>query len=329
MLILYRNGTFTSVREHSVDVHRNTVASLRTKGFTVVELLVVIAIIGILLALLLPAVQAARGAALRLGCGNNLRQLGIATNNYISAHERFPFNSHGFNPQVTLLPFLQHDVIYDQLNFINSGDFISPHTTVAQTKVAEFICPAFTGYGHALLDFEPLRHAAPQSYPLCSGEGTAGIGDWNGLYGRGMSSAIKVGEVTDGLSRTAIMSEWIPSFEGANKRYVTRMVKAPVANLDELIPLCSRAPLTLQYPAGTNWTGFFTQTWYDHYRTPNQLPSCLGLGVPLGSPDRTYPAQSYHPGGVHVLFCDGAVTWYSDSVDLAVWRTLASMNRGD
>jgi len=113
-------------------IHRRTLPRPR-RGFTLIELLVVIAIIGVLIALLLPAVQAAREAARRAQCTNNMKQLGLAVHNYVSSHGAFPasYNSQAISnlpggpwttwgshsPQSLLLPFLEQDPIYDALNF--------------------------------------------------------------------------------------------------------------------------------------------------------------------------------------------------------------------
>ena len=96
----------------------------RQRGFTLVELLVVIAIIGILVALLLPAVQAAREAARRMQCGNNLKQLGLAMHNYESAHGKLPFgwNTHGTLWSAMILPFIEHLL----LDGMHDGYFFKP-----------------------------------------------------------------------------------------------------------------------------------------------------------------------------------------------------------
>src|SRR5690348_13363141 len=130
----------------------------RAPGFTLIELLVVIAIIGVLIALLLPAVQAAREAARRAQCTNNLKQLGLALHNYESANGCFPpagkaitltsppaviFPDMGFSAQARLLSYLEGGSQYNALNFAYEyNDAGGGNFTGASTVVAIFICPS-------------------------------------------------------------------------------------------------------------------------------------------------------------------------------------------
>ena len=92
-------------------------------GFTLVELLVVIAIIGVLVALLLPAVQAAREAARRMSCSNNVKQLSLSLHNYENVHRKFPFgwNTHGTLWSAMILPFIEKSNLYGTLQFAGCG----------------------------------------------------------------------------------------------------------------------------------------------------------------------------------------------------------------
>src|SRR5436309_1859029 len=134
---------------------------MRRTGFTLIELLVVIAIIGVLVALLLPAVQAAREAARRVQCTNNLKQIGLALHNYISVNDTVPpaaldtriyagttIANGGFSAQARLLPYLEQTPLYNAANFslnaINNAPGTWSNVTVISTRLAGFLCPSET-----------------------------------------------------------------------------------------------------------------------------------------------------------------------------------------
>src|SRR4051812_37432063 len=151
----------------------------RRQGFTLIEALVVIAIIGVLLALLLPAVQMAREAARRAQCRNNLKQIGLALQNYHEVARCFPpgrlcnFNVPGegrcYSAYAHLLPYLDQGHVYDQVNFLLSPEQgasspgVPENTTVLNLSVAVLLCPS---------DWAGIKlqgDAGVHSYPLCTG----------------------------------------------------------------------------------------------------------------------------------------------------------------
>ena len=210
----------------------------RSLAFTLVELLVVIAIIGILVALLLPAVQAARGAAQRMHCVNNLRQLGLALHNYDSATGTFPIGSevraddsnpffedlaysNGFS---LLLPYLEEEPLRDQYEYDLPWHFQDPE--LAQARIGLFLCPSNASKDNPTEEKVILVIGSLLGSPFASGNGLMGLTDYVLSKGandgfcktpemidaseRGMFEyRVGVGskDITDGLSRTLAIGE--------------------------------------------------------------------------------------------------------------------------
>jgi len=203
--------------------------STTRRGFTLIELLVVIAIIGVLVALLLPAVQAAREAARRSQCVNNLKQMSLALANYESATQSYPGaypvrrltdltvgGTWGcWSPQSLLLPYLEQKPLYDSINFnlLNQGDTGSyagyvANTTAANTRINNFLCPSAPLFPGVLYSNLP---APGNNYFASVGSSADWRGDANnkpnGVFwynGNSLSSR----DVTDGTSSTVAFSEW-------------------------------------------------------------------------------------------------------------------------
>ena len=218
----------------------------RPRGFTLIELLVVIAIIAVLIGLLLPAVQAAREAARRSQCVNNLKQLGLAMHNYESTVQSFPLSCNAgcigsgctnnvggawgsWSPQSMLLPYLEQTPLYNSINFsmISQGsqDFsrygnVLWNSTGVRTRIAGFLCPSSplptnTTFG-APTPGNTYFGSTGASFGF---SGTWGAGQPNGIF-RYRGSAIAIRDVTDGTSNTVAFGEWkIGDFNNAKRSH--------------------------------------------------------------------------------------------------------------
>ena len=312
--------------------------SPRLHGFTLVELLVVVAIIGILVALLLPAVQAAREAARRMQCTNNQKQIGLAILNFENSEGRLPAGALGWNePQndwtgitafVQILPFLEQGEAYSRTDR-NRYWYRYYTELIAGKQFPLFQCPSDTATGRAM-----FGKFSRSSYVLCYGKDwlypAASGGPQNTSTGRSnrpdeeleswgafrYDRGRKMREFTDGTSKTALVSE---IHSGAP---------------DEGFPNVDYRGL---------WTEAFQGANYLHVNTPNSTsPDCVrSYSCPNPASLRVSPctvcnqddlhnaARSYHGGGVNSLFVDGHVQFYTDGIDLAVWQALASINGGE
>jgi prepilin-type N-terminal cleavage/methylation domain-containing protein/prepilin-type processing-associated H-X9-DG protein len=328
------------------------------RGFTLIELLVVIAIIGTLIALLLPAVQKVRGAAARLQCANNLRQLGLALHNYEGVNGKWPPlypgtapGSTAFNYKFTWSVLAQLNPYLEQTNIYNTMDLKQPMYDAANQitaqnqfavvqKVSLFLCPSDRGV--PVSSAYGVTDMGPSNYVACHGSGVSGGGYGSPIAGDGVFPAVngvKITDITDGTSNTAAMSESILG-DGAEA--------SPTQPGDEKVAY-KYLGYTGTLPSDTNcagspplWNGYNRRgfMWasgearcvsYNHYYTPNSKNfDCIA-----NDPTMTYisvgyrAARSRHTGGVNVLLADGSVRFVQDSISVQTWRALGTRAGGE
>lgn len=290
---------------------------LRLRGFTLVELLVVIAIIGMLAALLLPAVQQARESARRSQCANNLRQLGVAGQNFHAAHDHFPASWVDGDDRIawgiSLLPFIEQQAVSDPWDEKKSW-WEGRNGELAGLPLPVYKCP--TSASPETYEYEePDR---PKVYGTNDYKGCDGVqGDdpvvahWN-LTGwqRGVVSHDYIGakRITDGLSNTLLFVE----STGGNELYGVGGAPHP------------KRP-TIWYPADGGWVGRAlsgaSPVKYGQYMN-------VALCTVNCSNAYDYGPYSFHPGLAQAILCDGAVMTLHESIDPAVLAALYAYQDG-
>jgi prepilin-type N-terminal cleavage/methylation domain-containing protein/prepilin-type processing-associated H-X9-DG protein len=329
------------------------------RGFTLVELLVVIAIIGILISLLLPAVQAAREAARRSQCINNLKQIGLAIQNHHDAKGALPpgrnrtltdGNGLCFSAYAYLLPYLEADSLYETIDF-NANPDVPPQPAIGQT-IPYFLCP--TDAGNVAIELQ--AGSAMHDYPLNTGT-TFPVSPRNpgGVLVTGIfyeNSKTNWRDVLDGTSSTVCIGETIRSVPGLGESPAGIWNGAPTNGfvLTTGNDNASTGPELTAYPSqcvpgnrlqqtrGSRWLyGAPGHSMYNHIRAPNDAGiDCRG-GLPHSNRwnqvwdqlSHNVAARSRHPGGVSALFCDGHVQFVRSSISVSVWQALGSRAGGE
>lgn len=266
-----------------------------------IELLVCIAILGLLVALLAPAVAASRESARKISCASNLRQIGIAINNYIDVSGKLPYSS------------------ISQLNgflFVTTQDNSDLFTNGTIPEVLYCSSDPMSGNGYQNVSYYYNDGASLEFYG-------------NGFNSsRGHVRYLSLADVTDGLSNTAAVSErlllpvnidlsdiqpWdIP------ENYRTRMMRFTAvqkSNVNEFADEC-------KYRPGDVSMLIFRGDYYNHFLPPNHLNCFNGEDYHPA----LVPAQSEHTGGVNLLMGDGAVRFISDSISRSVWQAIGTRN---
>lgn len=334
---------------------------LAPSGFTLVELLVVIAIIGILVALLLPAVQAAREAARRMQCQNKIRQLALAMHNFESSNGRFPpsiklgkgSEQYRWSPQARILPYLEEGAIFDAIDFdLSYSDPVNSinGALIRTLRIDALLCP------NERRDESRIDSSTgnPRDYPL---NYAVNCGVWK-VYdpsdrsdGGGAfvpNKGMKTAKFTDGLSKTLMLAE-VKGFTPYKRDGRNQQVPPPLANQPE--DVCALSGSEKTDSGHTEWVdGRVHQAGFTATFTPNTKVECSINGNVVDSDfndwrirnpnDSDYDAnmvtyaavtsRSYHTGGtVNAAMTDGSVRTINSDIDIDVWRAQATRDGGE
>lgn len=338
----------------------------KSRGFTLIELLVVIAIIGVLIALLLPAVQSAREAARRSQCINNLKQMGLALHNYESANNCFPpageSTNYSFSPAKTqfvdgpavfprLLQFIEGNTVYNAINFsLDYNSLTGANITAYSSAINVFICPSSvrqpnggtdpidpadpisvaTGKGYGVQDYGPTCYTDISPVGATGGTGSTVVTPYREKLSRAdgllKMGMTRISECTDGTSNTIAIGE----DAGRDARFISPYTESYYDG---------NVTVTRNVPAGNR-----------RYWRWGEADSAFGVSGVINnkfrpmSEDVPYPATtvtagnnagandelfSYHPGGCNALFGDGSVKFLKESTNVVVLRGLVSLRGGE
>jgi prepilin-type N-terminal cleavage/methylation domain-containing protein/prepilin-type processing-associated H-X9-DG protein len=290
-------------------------------GFTLVELLVVITIIGVLLALLLPAIQAARESARRTQCVNKLKQIGLALQNYHGANKHFPSGgnlnndplespSAGISWTVMVLPYLELQSLYDEIHPYPYG--AAKNYSHEFTLVDAFICPT------ADAQTTPEKGS---NYSAVAGAGRnddsrMGLASPNcgDVFTDGVffaDSRTPIARITDGTSNTLAIGErtyyWRVWLFGTTKRG------------NPLNEICSGSAQNIVYPINAD------KYQFGFYKFDNRAPA----GAPKTMLLNDLQFGSDHPGGANFSFADGSVHMISETIDMTVYKDMSTKDGGE
>lgn len=321
----------------------------RSRGFTLVELLVVIAIIGILVALLLPAIQAAREAARRIQCSNNLKQLGLAVQTYHDTYRLFPMGAlrpyygsgscsypGGLTWIARVLPGLEQQALYDQIDWEVAGmPSGNVNLTIAATNLPAVRCPSDP-------NLPPSTSYGPTNYVGCSGSDGSSYPITSTAVGLMRESTTcnssvctncanplfcysDMAKVIDGTSNTMAISECLLGKPFTYNATASGDITACDAGTLATPPTGNQAGAR-----GYSWMrATWSERWaYSALYPPND-PIHSQYECYWYSSGNHFGARSQHPGGVNVCFTDGGVRFVNGNINLTTWRAASTVNGGE
>jgi prepilin-type N-terminal cleavage/methylation domain-containing protein/prepilin-type processing-associated H-X9-DG protein len=332
--------------------------NVKRQGFTLIELLVVIAIIAILIGLLLPAVQKVREAAARAKCENNLKQMGLAAFNYESTIGTLPPGGSGpilggasgndtnrFSVQSLILPYVEQANKYAQFDFAaNNSTAVNANARLQDVPI--YLCPSDPSTAKFMVGTSwdgrsnYFGNLGTNAYVSANGDGSVGgifFYDVSTASIGTMPRAVRLMDITDGTSNTAMFSEI--------KRGNSPTTGTPVDLWDVLevgqfssytnpAVDCVGATKALRY-SGLQYYRFLIPTsLYTHTAPPNaNVPNCIELTTHSGDVGLFFAshvtARSWHTGGVNACFADGSVHFISNTINPTTWRELGTRAGGE
>ncbi len=313
--------------------------TVQRPGFSLVELLVVIGIVAILVGLLLPAVQAAREAARRAQCANNLKQVTLSLHSYEASWGGFPpalqCGSQAQPPRLgwchslhsEILPYIEQNSLYNAVNFFVPGYSLETYITRSNdtalgTRVDVFLCPS-DSYGWSA-PTGSTNYRANMGICVYCGAGAFPPG-----------GVVSLAAFRDGTSNTIALSEkLVGNTLGMNydpaRDWLPYHKSILPSSGDQWIAVCSNQSNSdyAQFNAGRSWLfpgGIYT--WFYVVVPPNSgIPDC---GSVLDGGTGVFAARSLHPGGVNAAMADSSVRFVSSGIATATWRALGTSDGGE
>ena len=299
----------------------------RVQAFTLVELLVVIAIIGILIAMLLPAVQAAREAARKMSCSNNLKQFGLGVHNYISSHDGLLPHG-GARPDrmglfTYLLPYIELGALFDMANLdakvLDDNPSSATYNNVRYEEIAVYICPSYAGpqvienknnyFNGAILTYQGVAGALRPGEPYTISSIDSGNLPQNGVF-RWLEQ-VSINDITDGTSNTLMFGEFVHRDWTPTEQYADYPGNVRAWSLGVTFAYNYNRPGSYAYQAVENPIN----------RRCDRNADNIGF--------HHLPFGSAHPGGAQFTLADGSVTFLSEEVELEILKSMASINGGE